>query len=133
MLDQTYSTNDLFAMTLDELGVMEPGQPISPEDVAPLKARWPSVLADLNARDVGWFDEDDIETAALLPLAQVLAYACMNAFSISDPTKISLLTQVGGKGGDAEQTLKNIRRIRTPRQTMRGDIFNRPRFWGYGA
>ena len=61
MLDQTYTTNDLFAMTLDELGVMEPGQPISPEDVAPLKARWPSVLADLNARDVGWFDEDDIE------------------------------------------------------------------------
>jgi hypothetical protein len=132
MDDTTYSVNDLFAMTLDELGVMEPGQPISPEDVAPLKARWPSVLADLNARNVGYFDQDEIEVAALLPLAQILAYASMNAFSISDTTKISMLTAVGAKDGDAERTLKDVRRMRTPRQTMRVEIANRPKYWRYG-
>lgn len=131
--DLTYTLDDLWALTLDELGVTEPGQSISPEDIGPIKSRWPSVVADLNARDVGYYDLTEIEVAALLPLAQIMAYACLNAFSITNPMKVETITRVGGKNGEAEQTLKNYRRLRSPRQTMRQDQISRRRFGGrYG-
>jgi hypothetical protein len=127
-----YSVNDLIKMALEELGVQDAGQPIAAEDAQVLLDRWPSVVADLNHRDVGWFDEQAIETACLLPLAQVLAYNCRNAFSITDAAKVAELTAIGGKDGEAERTLKNIRRLRRPRQTMRTDIFNRYRVGRFG-
>ena len=133
MPDNTvYTQTDLFKMTLEELGVLDTGQPVAAEDAAVLATRWPSVRADLNARDVGYFDEDRIEVAAMLPLAQVLAYSSRNAFSVVDPAKVLELTKIGGKDGEAERTLKNVLRLRRSRQTMRTDMFNRYRYGRYG-
>ena len=127
-----FTVNDLFKMTLEELGVLDAGQPVAAEDAQVLADRWPSVRADLNARDVGWFDEARIETATLLPLAQVLAYSSRNAFSVTDPAKVRELTVIGGKDGEAERTLKNVRRLRRSRQTMRTDQYNRYRYGRFG-
>jgi hypothetical protein len=112
--------------------VLDTGQPVAAEDAAVLAGRWPSVRMDLNARDVGYFDENRIEVATLLPLAQVLAYNSRNAFSVVDPAKVSMLAMIGGKDGEAERTLKNVLRLRRSRQTMRTDMFNRYRYGRYG-
>ena len=128
MPDFTYTPNDLYQMALEELGVQDTGQPVSAEDVAVLDKRWPSVQADLNLRDVGYFDLTDIPADSILPLAQVLAYNSYSAFSLTDPTTIAMLEKKGGKDGEAERTLKNVKRLRRSRQTMRTDQFNRYRF-----
>jgi hypothetical protein len=128
MADPTYTVTNLFQMALEELGVQDTGQPVSAEDAAVLAGRWPSIAADLNARDVGYFDLTEISAADLLPLAQVLAYNCYSAFSISDTASVVLLEKKGGKDGEAERTLKNVRRLRRSRQTMRTDQFARHRY-----
>ena len=133
MADIVYTFDDLVKMTLEELGVQDAGQPVAAEDAQVLADRWPSVRADLNARDVGYFDESQFEVADLLPLAQVLAYNSRNAFSVTDAAKTSLLTMIGGKDGEAERTLKNVRRLRRSRQTMRTDQFGRYRYGRYGV
>ena len=120
----SYNAFNLIKLTLQELNVLEPGQPIAAEDAELLEDRIPSLLADLNHRDVGVFDVRNIEVADLLPLAQILANASYNAFAITDPTKIQVLTAIGGKNGEAERTLKDIKRLRTPRQTMRVEQFS---------
>ena len=122
------SLNDLFQMALEELGVQDTGQPVAAEDEQILVDRWPSVQQELNARNVGWFDETSVEPGTLRSLAQVLAYASINAFSITDPAKVAWLEKTGGKDGDAERTLKDFRRLRTPRQTMRVEQFSRYRY-----
>jgi hypothetical protein len=127
-----YNSNDLIKMTLQELGVQQAGQPVAAEDAELLQERIPSVLGDLNARDVGFFDVTNIEDTDLLPLAQIMAYASYNAFTITDPTKISTLTAIGGKNGEAERTLRDVKRLRTPRQTMRCEQFARYRYGRYG-
>jgi hypothetical protein len=129
----SYNVNQLIKLTLQELGVLEPGQPIAAEDAELLEERIPSLFADLNARDVGVFDPRNIEVADLLPLAQILANASYNAFAITDPAKIAVMTQVGGKNGEAERTLKDIKRLRTPRQTMRVEQFSGYRNGRYGS
>jgi hypothetical protein len=114
-----YNVNNLIKMTLQELGVQEPGQPIAAEDAELLEDYIPSVFEVLNNRDVGVFDSRNIEVADLVPLAQILAYSTYNAFNVVDPMKIQELLTKGGKNGEAERTLKDIKRLRTPRQTMR--------------
>ncbi len=132
MLDVTYTLNDLIKMTLEELGVQDTGQPVDAEDAQIIKDRWPSVQSDLNLRDVGYFDINEIQAAAILPLAQVLAYNSYSAFSISDANAIAILERKGGKDGEAERTLKNTVRLRRSRQTLRTDQFNRFRYRRYG-
>ena len=127
------NVNDLVKMTLQQLGVFEPGQPIAAEDAELLEDFIPSLFADLNARDVGYFDPRDIDIADLLPLSQILANATYGAFAINDGTKIAILSQVGGKNGEAERTLKDIKRLRTPRQTLRVEQFTGSRNSRYGA
>ena len=114
-----YNTFNLVKMTLQELSVLEPGQPIAAEDAETLEDYIPSVFADLNHRDVGVFDPRNIEVADLVPLSKILANATYNAFNVVDPMKIQVFTAIGGKNGEAERTLKDIKRLRTPRQTMR--------------
>ena len=128
-----YNVNNLIKMTLQELGVLEPGQPIAAEDAELLEEYIPTVFADLNNRDVGVFDSRNIEVADLLPLAQILANASYNAFNIVDPTKIQVFAAVGGKNGEAERTLKDIKRLRTPRQTMRVEQYTGYRNGRYGS
>ncbi len=113
------TVNDLIKMTLQELGVLDTGQPVAAEDAQLITDRLPSILADLNYRDVGFVDTTNIEDAELLPLAQVVAFYCYAAFSISDPTTIARLKDNGDKNGAAETTIRNVKRLRTPRQTMR--------------
>lgn len=132
MVDVSYTINDLFKMALEELGVQDTGQPVAAEDANVLKNRWPSVQADLNIRDVGYFDLNDIAQGTLLPLAQVLAYNSYNAFSITDPIQIAKMEKIGGKDGEAERTLKNLVRLRRSRQTLRTEQFNRFRYRRYG-
>lgn len=127
-----YSVNDLAEMTLQELGVLDTGQPVSAEDANLIFKRLPSILADLNARDVGFIHINNIEDAVALPLAQIVAYNSYNAFNISDNTQISKLGVIGGKDGEAERTIRNIRRLRTPRQTMRVEQYSRYRYGRYG-
>lgn len=126
MIETFYTFNDLAAMALEELGVQDAGQPVEAEDVKRLEDRWISVQSDLNNRDIGYFDPTSIEGWALLPLAKVLAYNAINAFSVTDSTKIALLTAQGGRDGEAERSLVDGRRLRSPRQTMRLEQFNRP-------
>jgi len=128
----TYNINDLIEMTLQELGVQQSGQEISPEDADLLRKRVPSVLGDLNARDVGYFDTTNIEDTDLLPLAQIMAYASYNAFTITDQAKIATMSNLGGKNGEAERTLRDVKRLRTPRQTMRVEQYARYRYGRYG-
>jgi hypothetical protein len=125
------SLNDLFQMALEELGVQDTGQPVAAEDAQILADRWPSVQQELNARNVGWFDETAVEPGTLRSLAQILAYSAINAFSITDAAKVAWLEKTGGKDGDAERTLKDFRRLRTPRQTMRTEQFTRYRYGKY--
>jgi len=128
-----YNVNNLIKMTLQELGVLEPGQPIAAEDAELLEERIPTLFAVLNNRDVGVFDSRNIEVADLLPLAQILANASYGAFAITDPTKIQELELKGGKNGEAERTLKDIKRLRTPRQTMRVEQYTGFRNGRYGS
>ena len=127
------NVNDLIKMTLQQLGVFEPGQPIAAVDAELLQDFIPSLFADLNARDVGYFDARNIDTADLIPLSQILANATYGAFAINDGTKIAILSQVGGKNGEAERTLKDIKRLRTTRQTMRTELFTGGSNGRYGA
>jgi hypothetical protein len=120
--------DDLISLTLQELGVQQSGQPIAADDADLLKNRIPSIFAGLNARDVGFYDTQNLEDGDLLPLAQIIAYNSYNAFNVPNDKAVALAA-VGGKYGEAERTLRDIRRLRSPRQTMRTEIFNR---WRYG-
>lgn len=132
MAEADYTINDLFKMTLEELGVQDTGQPVAAEDAQVLKDRWPSVQSDLNIRDVGYFDINEIQQGALLPLAQILAYNSYSAFSLSDANSVAILERKGGKDGEAERTLKDLVRLRRSRQTLRTEQFNRFRYRRYG-
>lgn len=120
--------NDLVERTLQNLGVLDTGQPISAEDADLIQSRLVGKLAELNARDVGSFDVDNLDDAVLNPLADIMAYECKSAFNVADQS--GDLYRRGGKGQEAEQTLKDIIRLRTPRQTMRVEIFGGGRFMG---
>ena len=128
-----YNADDLISLILQELGVQQTGQPIAAEDADLLYQRIPSIFGDLNARDVGHFDPRWIDDADLLPLAQIVAYNSYNAFNITDQTKIAALSAIGGKQGEAERTLKDIKRLRTPRQTMRVEVFTGYRYGRPGS
>lgn len=77
----TYSLQQLIALALDEFGIPGAGQTASAEDVAKVNERVNSVMDDLARRDVWhWGDPDQIEDAAALHLAVILANATAGAF-----------------------------------------------------
>lgn len=126
----TPSLNDLVQAILEELGVLETGQPVAAEDADIIIRRLFPKLEELNERDVSYIDADNISNAQFLPLVKIMANEMASAFSINDQMKLSNLKALGGPDGEAEQILKDIVRLRTPRQTMRVELFTRQRYGG---
>jgi len=129
----TPQLGDLAVAVLQDLGVLESGQPVASEDAMTIIGRLFPKLEELNERDVAHIDADNISNAQFLPLVKIMAYECASAFTIVDPAKLQTLQAKGGMGGEAEGTLKDIVRLRTPRQTMRVELFSRNpygrRYW----
>lgn len=121
--------DELVQAVLEELGVQAVGQPVSAEDSDLVVRRIAPKLEELNLRDVASLDINNIGVGEFLPLVKIMAYELASSFSITDATKLSVLRAQGGQGGEAEGTLKDVVRLRSPRQTMRVEIFNRPT-WG---
>jgi hypothetical protein len=123
-----YSYDDLASFVLEELGVSETGQPTAAEDAARILNRLEPKLEELNRRDVGVIQVDANgyfeDNGVFLALVKIMAYECVNAFSVSDSV-IARLTPIGSKDGAAERTIKDLLRLRTPRQTMRVEQFTR--------
>jgi hypothetical protein len=125
-----YSLPDLVSAVLEDLGVLEAGQPVSAEDSQTVLNRLPAKLAELNARDVGYIDPTNLDDAVFLPLVKIMAHECRAAFDITDATTVALLAADGAPRGTAEQAIKDVLRLRTPRQTMRCEMFGRRRWRG---
>jgi hypothetical protein len=129
----TPQLGDLAVAVLQDLGVLETGQPVAPEDAMTIIGRLYPKLEELNERDVAYIDPDNIANAQFLPLVKIMAYECASAFTIVDPMKLQTLQAKGGIAGEAEGTLKDIVRLRTPRQVMRTELFSRNpygrRYW----
>lgn len=110
---------------LEEMGVQAVGQPVSDEDSTIVIGRiWPKI-EELNARDVAALDPNNLQQSEFLPFVKIMAYELAPAFSITDAPKLALLKSAGEMGGTSEQTLKDVVRVRGPRQTMRVELFNR--------
>ena len=122
-----YSTNDLVEFVLQELGVLDAGQPVAAEDAEAVLARLPGKIAELNARDVISIDPNVLTEEIILPLAKCLAWECANAFSIGDQTTLARLSAAGARDGEAEKLLRDVVRLRTPRQTLRCEYSGRRR------
>lgn len=129
----TPQLGDLAVAVLQDLGVLETGQPVAPEDAMTIIGRLYPKLEELNERDIAYIDADNIANAQFLPLVKIMAAECASAFTIVDPMKLQTLQARGGIGGEAEGTLKDIVRLRTPRQVMRTELFSRNpygrRYW----
>ncbi len=128
------SLSQLANAVMQELGVLDTGQSVSAEDQDIFLDRFYPKLEVLNARDVCYIDPDNISNAEYLPIVKIMAWELASAFNVTDPTKLALLKEAGAENGMAEQALKDIVRLRTPRQTMRCEVFNRPwagRRWKY--
>lgn len=122
--------NQIVQQTMENLGVIDTGQPVAAEDANVVNNRLYAKLEELNARDVIYIDIDDIQQEQQNPLADIMAYELYSAFNVVDPAKIQELRTKGGPRGEAEQTLKDTVRLRMPRQTMRVEQFTGPRMWG---
>lgn len=127
----TPALNDLVQAILEELGVQETGQPVAAEDADSIIRRLFPKLEELNERDVAYIDADNISNAQFLPLVKIMANEMANTFNVNDRLRLTNLKAVGGPNGEAEQALKDIVRLRTPRQAMRVEIFNYPLGRGY--
>lgn len=121
----TPQLGDLAVAVLQDLGIQESGQPIAAEDANTIIGRLFPKLEELNERDVAYIDADNIANAQFLPLVKIMAWECASAFSITDPAKLAQLQAKGAQGGEAEGALKDIVRLRTPRQVLRNEIFTR--------
>lgn len=118
--------NEFILTVLENLNVIDTGQPVAAEDRATIMRRLGPTVEDLNARDVCYVDDiDNIRDDMALPLADIMAWKCASAFNITDATKLSMLQKAGDKDGDAEQTLRDVVRLRSDRQTMRVERFTR--------
>ena len=115
--------NHLVTAVLQELGVLDSGQPVAAEDADAILLRLYPKLEGLNERDVSYIDIDNITNAQFLPLVKIMAFEMAPAFNITDRVKLAKLELVGGPGGQAEQELKDIVRLRTPRQVLRCETF----------
>lgn len=115
--------DDLVLAVLQDLGVQATGQPVAAEDATLVLGRIVPKLEELNARDVASLDVNNLSHAELLSLAKILAWELAPSFSITDAAKLSILRESGAPQGTAEQTLKDVVRLRTPRQTLRVERF----------
>lgn len=122
--------DDLVLATLQDLGVQATGQPVAAEDANLVLARVVPKLEELNARDVASLDINNLSHAELLSLAKILAWELAPAFSITDAAKLAMLQNAGAPNGTAEQCLKDVVRLRTPRQTLRVERFSGYRTYG---
>lgn len=120
------SLGDLAEAVLQNLGVLDAGQPIAAEDADLIQKRLFPVLEGLNNRDVIYIDPDNIGNDVFLPLAKIMAWEVAMAFNIKDQTQLMMLKTAGETGGTAEQELKNVARLRTPRRTARLEVWNYP-------
>ena len=118
--------SDLVTKVLNNLGVLDAGQPVAAEDADQVLSILSPKIEELNARDIGFIDIDNLQDSQFLALADILAYSLIQTFNIFDQTRIADLSRRGGINGEAEGILKDVVRLRTPRQTMRCEIFNRP-------
>jgi len=119
------SQTDLVRSVLEELEILAAGQSVAAEDEDIILRALPSKVAELNARNVCYIgDTDDIPDEYFRPLVKIMANEVSGAFGVSAQKKQILIAE-GGKGGDAEQTLKDVVRLRGTRQMLKPD-----RFWG---
>ena len=119
-----YTQIDLITAILEEMGVRDPGQDISPEDQDIIVRRLPGKVAELNTRNVCYIaDTNDIEEVLFLPFAKIMAAECATAFGIIGE-RYAQLQAYGGPDGPAEFALKDAVRLRNTDQTLRID-----RFW----
>lgn len=76
-----YSREQLVLLALGELGVPGAGQAPSAEDKATVDGKLNSVMDDLALRNIyTWGDPDQIEDAAAIHLAKIMAFASARSF-----------------------------------------------------
>lgn len=76
-----YSRENLVLLALEELGVPGGGQTPSAEDKATIDNKLNSVMGDLAQRNIYvWGDPDQIEDAAAIHLAKIMAHASARSF-----------------------------------------------------
>lgn len=76
-----YSRENLVLLALEELGVPGAGQTPSAEDKATIDNKLNSVMDDLAQRNIYvWGDPDQIEDAAAIHIAKIMAHASARSF-----------------------------------------------------
>ena len=116
---------DLIARVLKNLGVLAAGQAPSDEDRAEIDDLIEPVCAKLLDDGVAKLTGDEIEDAAYLPLADIVAEAALVPFGISGGTWGQMLM---AKAEQARADLKLAYRVYDARPPMRAD-----RSWGRRA
>jgi len=120
---------DFVTAVLEELGVRDPGQPVSAEDKDIIVRRIGPKVAELNVRNIAYIaDTDDISDEYFLPFVKIMAADCAKAFGLTG-SQLAELQAAGGPDSRAEWTLKDVVRLRSTDQTLRVDRFWRTT-WG---
>lgn len=120
---------DFVTAVMEEMGVLDPGQPVSAEDQGIIVRRLAPKIAELNNRGIAFIaDTDDLSDDYFLPLVKIMAAECAKAFGLTGQ-QLAEIKAEGGKDGPAEWTLKDVVRLRSTDQTLRVDRFWRTT-WG---
>jgi len=126
-LQRTRSSDDLVLETLASLGVLSPGQPVDPEDVAYVASKLDGIfrmLASLEIVYVG--DPAHIPGEWFNPLADIVAGECAVKFGAKDQDYVRLKNNgLGGVQGidAAAKTLRAIMRNRPTGEQLRVEYF----------
>jgi hypothetical protein len=114
--------SDFIATVLENLGVLAAGQTVSAEDRDTIDRRMTGIFALLSAEDlIDVADEENIDDAPSLPLADIVTLACVTPYGITGPKLAEL--KVAEK--EARETIKLILREKPHRDTL-----TVPPFWG---
>jgi hypothetical protein len=114
--------SDFIATVLENLGVLAAGQTVSAEDRDVIDRRMTSVFAQLSAEDlIDVADEENIDNAPALLLADIVTLACVTPYGITGPK----LAELKVAEREARETIKLITREKPHRDTL-----VTPRFWG---
>lgn len=111
----SYTREALVLLALEELGVPGAGQTPSAEDKATVDNKLNSVMDDLALRNIyAWGNPDDIDDAAAIHLAKIMAQASARSFGQAPDETVRLL---------AEGRLRGLKQSIATGQAQTSDYF----------
>lgn len=111
---------DLVQRIATRLGACGDGQPVEAEDAKKIRGALPSIVADLEIRDVAAFPNlDAVPDAAVLHLASIAAAALADEFGLPQDEIVTLASRAQA----AEQKLRQHRSLPYSGATARVEYF----------